>query len=238
MQRRFGPATPLTMKAIVIGASGGIGAALCDALELRGATVTRLSRASTPSIDLESDASIEAAAAAIAPQAPFDLILVASGILHGDGLAPEKTYRQLDGPALERVFRINTVGPALVARHFVPLLRPAGRAIFAALSARVGSIGDNRLGGWFAYRASKAALNQILKTLAIELARTRPDALAVALHPGTVDTALSDPFQRSLAKGQLLTPASSAAHLLDTLDRLGPADSGGCFDYKGERIAP
>ena len=226
------------MKAIVIGASGGIGAALCDALESRGATVARLSRGSSPPIDLASDASIEAAAAAVARQAPFDLILVASGILHGNGLAPEKTYRQLDGPALEHVFRVNTIGPALVARHFVPLLRPTGRAIFAALSARVGSIGDNRLGGWFAYRASKAALNQIVRTLAIELARTRPETLAVALHPGTVDTALSGPFQRGLAEGQLLSPAASAGHLLDTLDKLGPADSGGCFDWRGERIAP
>lgn len=226
------------MKAIVIGASGGIGAALCDALEARGTSVTRLSRASSPSIDLASDASIEAAAAAVAPDAPYDLVLVASGILHGDGLAPEKTYRQLDGPGLEQIFRVNAIGPALVARHFVPLLRPSGRAIFAALSARVGSIGDNRLGGWFGYRASKAALNQIVKTLAIEVTRTRPDTIAVALHPGTVDTPLSAPFQRSLAEGQLLTPATSAAHLLDTLDRLGAADSGGCFDWKGERITP
>lgn len=226
------------MKAIVIGASGGIGGALANALETRGATVTRLSRRSSPAIDLASDASIEAAAAAVAPDAPFDLILIASGILHGDGLGPEKSYRQLDGPALERVLRVNAIGPAMVALHFLPLLRPAGRAIFAVLSARVGSIGDNRFGGWFAYRASKAALNQIVKTLSIELARSRPETLAVALHPGTVDTALSAPFQRGLAEGQLLTPATSAAHLLTVLDRLTPADSGGCFDWKGQRIAP
>ena len=226
------------MKAIVIGSSGGIGAALCEELEARGASVTRLSRRSDPPIDHLSDTSIEAAAAALAPHAPFDLILIASGILHGDGVAPEKTYRQLDGPALEQVFRVNAIGPALVARHFVPLLRPSGRAIFAALSARVGSIGDNKLGGWFAYRASKAALNQIVRTLAIELARTRPETLCVALHPGTVDTALSAPFQRGLAEGQLLSPAASAGHLLDTLDKLGPGDSGGCFDWRGGRIAP
>lgn len=227
------------MKAIVIGASGGIGSALADSLESRGdVVVSRLSRATVPPIDLASDASIEAAATALAGQAPFDLILIASGLLHGDGFAPEKSYRQLDGAALERLFRVNAIGPALVARHFVPLLRPAGRAMFAALSARVGSIGDNRLGGWFGYRASKAALNQIVKTLAIELARTRPETIAVALHPGTVDTPLSAPFQRGLAEGQLLTPAASAAHLIDTLDRLGPADSGGCFDWRGERITP
>lgn len=226
------------MKAIVIGATGGIGAALSDALEGRGVTVTRLARSSTPAIDLADDDTIAAAAAALAPAAPFDLILVASGILHGDGIAPEKTYRQLDGPALERMFRVNTIGPALVARHFLPLLAPDSRAIFAALSARVGSIGDNRLGGWLSYRASKAALNQIVKTLAIELARTRPATIAVALHPGTVDTALSAPFQRGLAEGQLLTPAASATALLDTLDRLTPADSGGCFDWRGQRIIP
>ena len=226
------------MKAIVIGATGGIGSALCDALESRGATVVRLSRHSTPPIDLESDQSIEQAAAALASQAPFDLIFIAAGILHGADLSPEKTYRQLHGPALERTFRINTIGPALAARHFLPLLRADGRAIFAALSARVGSIGDNRLGGWLSYRASKAALNQIIRTLAIELARTRPQAICVALHPGTVDTALSAPFQRGLANGQLLTPATSANHLLDVLDRLDPTDSGGCFDTSGARIIP
>lgn len=226
------------MKAIVIGASGGIGAALCDALELRGTAVVRLSRQSDPPIDLASDQSIEQAAAALADRAPFDLILIASGILHGAGLSPEKSYRQLDGAALERMLRINTIGPALVARHFLPLLRTDDRALFAALSARVGSIGDNRLGGWLSYRASKAALNQIIKTLAIELARNRPHTICVALHPGTVDTPLSAPFQRGLAEGQLLTPAQSAAQLLDVLDRLVPTDSGGCFDFRGERIAP
>ena len=226
------------MKAIVIGATGGIGAALCAGLESRGADVTRLSRQSSPPIDLESDDSIAAAAAAVAGHGPFDLILVASGILHGDGLAPEKSYRQLDGLALDRIFRVNAIGPALVARHFLPLLRPSGRAIFAALSARVGSIGDNRLGGWFGYRASKAALNQIVRTLAIELARIRPETICVALHPGTVDTALSAPFQRGLAEGQLLTPQTSAQRLIDVLDRLGPADSGGCFDHRGDRIGP
>ena len=230
--------TASAMKAIVIGATGGIGAALADALEQRGAAVTRLSRSSAPPIDLSSDDSIAAAAAALAAEAPFDVILVASGILHGPGVAPEKTYRQLDGPALEQVFRINAIGPALVARHFLPLLRPAGRAVFAALSARVGSIGDNRLGGWFGYRASKAALNQIVKTLSIELARTRPDTIVVALHPGTVATPLSAPFRRGLPDVQLLTPADSAAALLDTLDRLVPTDSGHCFDWRGERIAP
>lgn len=226
------------MNAIVIGASGGIGSALADALEARGEVVTRLSRSSEPPLDLASDESIEAAAAALAPAAPFDMILVATGILHGPGLAPEKTYRQLDGPALDQLFRVNSIGPALVARHFLPLLNPAGRAVLAMLSARVGSIGDNRLGGWFGYRASKAALNQIVATLAIELARTRPDTLCVGLHPGTVDTALSAPFQRGVAEGQLLAPAASAAALLAVLDGLTPADSGGCFDWRGERIAP
>ena len=226
------------MKAIVIGASGGIGAALCDALESRGADVTRLSRQSIPPIDLESDESIEQAAAALALHAPFDLIIIAAGILHGAGLAPEKSYRQLDGAALERVLRINTIGPAIVARHFLPLLHADRRAAFAALSARVGSIGDNRLGGWLSYRASKAALNQIIKTLAIELGRTRPHIICVALHPGTVDTPLSAPFQRGLPDGQLLTPQDSANHLLDVIDRLTPTDSGGSFDFRGERIAP
>jgi NAD(P)-dependent dehydrogenase (short-subunit alcohol dehydrogenase family) len=226
------------MKAIVIGATGGVGAALADALDARGMAVTRLSRRSDPPLDLVNNDSIAAAAATVAETGPFDGILVATGVLHGPDLAPEKTYRQLDGPSLDLIFRINAIGPALVARHFLPLLNPTGRAIFAVLSARVGSIGDNRLGGWFGYRASKAALNQIVRTLAIEVARTRPDTVVAALHPGTVDTRLSAPFQRGLAGDQLMSPATSAKHLLDVLDRLGPGDSGGCFDWRGERITP
>ncbi len=168
----------------------------------------------------------------------LDLVIVATGVLQPDGRPPEKSWRDLDPASLARIFALNASGPALVAKHFLPLLPREGRAVFAALSARVGSIGDNRLGGWYGYRASKAALNMLLRTLAIELARKRPDAVCVGLHPGTVDTALSRPFQRNVPTDKLFTPADSARSLLRVLDKLDPEDSGGCFAWDGQRIAP
>ena len=137
---------------------------------------------------------------------------------------------------LARSFQVNAIGPALVAKHFLPRLPKDRPARFAVLSARVGSIEDNRLGGWYGYRASKAALNMLVRSLAIELARTRPLAVCVALHPGTVDTALSRPFQRNVAAQKLFTPAYAAGRLLDVLDGLGPGDSGGFYAYDGTRI--
>ena len=226
------------MKAIVIGASGGIGAALAGALETRGAAVERWSRRSTPPLDLTDEASIIAAAAALAPRAPFDLLIVATGLLHDAATAPEKSWRQLDPATLLRSFAVNAIGPALVARHFLPLMHRQQPVTLAFLSARVGSIADNRLGGWYGYRASKAALNQLVRTLAIDLARSHPKLIAVALHPGTVDTALSAPFQRGVPAGRLFSPAQSAGYLLDVVDRLTPADSGQLIDWAGERIAP
>jgi NAD(P)-dependent dehydrogenase (short-subunit alcohol dehydrogenase family) len=215
------------MKALIIGATGGIGAALADALDATGATVTRLSRRSDPPVDLTDEPSISAAATALADQC-FDLLILAAG--------PEKSWRQLDAATLTDSFAVNAIGPMLVARHFLELMAPT--ATLAFLSARVGSISDNRLGGWYGYRASKAALNQFVRTLSIELARTRPDMTAVALHPGTVDTALSAPFQRNVPSGQLFTPAISAAHLLAVIAALSPADSGRLIDWAGEPIAP
>ena len=231
------------MHALVIGASGGIGRALAEAIEARGGRVDRLSRASTPPLDLTNEASIAAAAAilspnALAPRAPYTHIIVATGTLHHDGVGPEKSWRQLDAARLAHSFAVNAIGPALVARHFLPLLELKERAVIGFLSARVGSISDNRLGGWYGYRASKAALNQLVRTLAIELARSRPQTICVALHPGTVDTALSAPFQRGVPAGQLFTPAQSAAHLLRVIDGLSPQDSGALLDWAGETIAP
>ena len=220
----------------MIGASGGIGAALADALAARGDVVTRLSRGSDPPLDFDDEAGIAAAAAKLSAAAPYDLVIVATGLLHGDGTAPEKSLRAIDGAALDRYFRVNATGPAMVMRHFLPLLARDRRALFAALSARVGSIDDNRIGGWVGYRASKAALNQIVRTVSIELARTHRDAIIVGLHPGTVDTALSRPFQRGVPDGQLTTPAESASRLIAVLDGLGTADSGGCFDHAGHRV--
>ena len=155
-----------------------------------------------------------------------------------DGIGPERSYKALDPGVMEQVFRLNTIGPAIIAKQMVPLLPRDRRAVFAALSARVGSIGDNRLGGWHSYRASKAALNMLLKNLALELQRSHPQAVVAGLHPGTVDTALSEPFQRNVPQGKLFTVGQSASCLLDVIDRLGPADSGQVFDWQGAPVVP
>lgn len=222
--------------AVVIGASGGIGAAVAAQVQASGrfSVVHALSRSGT-GLDLENEATIAEAAARVAQGPVPALVFVATGVLH-HGQAPERSYRAITTEHLLRDYRINAVGPALVAKHFVPLLPRDRRAVFAALSARVGSVGDNRVGGWHSYRASKAALNMILKTLAIELARTHPEAVVAGLHPGTVDTALSTPFQKAVRHGKLFTPAYSAERLLMVLDALTPTDSGGIFAWDGARI--
>ena len=232
-------------RAVVIGTSGGIGAALTRGLANKGYAVTGLSRSSSasvagdePPIDMTNESSIEAAAARLRDKAPFSIILIATGLLHDTDVTPEKALRDLDEGSLMRLFAVNAVGPALVAKHFVPLLPRHGRCIVAALSARVGSIGDNRLGGWYGYRASKAALNMVIKTLAIELGRTRPEAICVGLHPGTVATGLSKPFQRAVDPGRLFSPDQAAAHLLEVIDQLAPAQTGRCFAWDGAEIGP
>lgn len=233
----------------VIGASGGIGGALAEALQ-DAAGVARVftfsrrrppaagARAFWQALDLEDETSIAEAAAAVKEQAgELHLVVVASGLLHDtQGLRPEKTWRSLDAAALQRAFAVNAIGPALVAKHFLPLLAKDRKSAFAALSARVGSIEDNHLGGWYAYRASKAALNMLLRSLAVELARQNRQALCVGLHPGTVDTALSKPFQSGVPQGRLFTPAKAAGRLLEVLDGLTPEDSGGLFAWDGRRI--
>lgn len=234
-------------RAMVFGSSGGIGAALVKALlaDPRAAQVHAASRsggeASAKCVPhafaLEDEASIAACFERAGEGGPLDLVIVATGLLHAeDGLRPEKTWRAIDAAALERAFGINTIGPALIARHALDHLATGHKAVFAALSARVGSIEDNRLGGWHAYRASKAALNMLVKTCAIELARRKPLAVCATLHPGTVDTALSKPFQSNVAAPSLFTPETSAAHLLGVIDRLGPANSGGLYAWDGSRI--
>ena len=233
----------------IIGASGGIGGAIADHLCSCQAVskVFRISRSAPKSVgtdeawiplELEDDDSIAAAAETVKRSArDLHLVIVATGALHNGGkLQPEKSWRALNGSAMEIAFRINAIGPALVAKNFIPLFAKDRKAAFAGLSARVGSIEDNHLGGWHAYRASKAALNMLIKTLAIELAQRRPKALCVGLHPGTVDTALSKPFQRGLRQGQLFSPTQSARHLLTTLDRLTPQDSGQLYAWDGGRI--
>ncbi len=219
--------------AVIIGASGGIGAALADQLDADPGfgRVTRLSR---PALDITDPAAIAVAAAAL--PAPPDLVIIATGRLHGPGVAPEKALRDLDAMALAGAFAINAIGPALLAQALLPLLPRGRKTLFAALSARVGSISDNRLGGWHAYRASKAALNQLLRTIAIEQTRRNPDSIVLGLHPGTVDTGLSKPFQRGVPR--LLSPAQSATALLAVIDSATPAQAGRLFDWHGAEIAP
>lgn len=228
-----------TSSAVVVGASGGVGGALADSLEASGAyaKVHRFARSASgrDHLDLEDEASIAAAAERVRAGPPPTLILVATGVLHS-GEEPERTYKAMTAEHLLRDYRINTVGPALVIKHFAPLMPRDRRAAFAALSARVGSIGDNRLGGWHSYRASKAALNMLLRNLAVELGRSHPQAVVAGLHPGTVDTGLSRPFQKGVADGKLFTPEFSAAKLMAVLDGLTPADSGGVFAWDGVRI--
>jgi NAD(P)-dependent dehydrogenase (short-subunit alcohol dehydrogenase family) len=233
-------------RAAVIGSSGGVGGALAGLLADDGTFVYAFSRTGTETdprlrpgrIDLQDESSLAAAAASLASEPPLDLVIVATGVLHAETVAPEKALRDLDPGNFARYFAVNATGPAIVAKHFVPLLSRSGSPVFAALSARVGSIGDNRLGGWYGYRASKAALNMIVKTLAIELGRTRPEAICVALHPGTVDTPLSRPFQRRVAQGQLLDPVVSASRLLGVIATLRCEDSGSCIGWDGAPIVP
>jgi NAD(P)-dependent dehydrogenase (short-subunit alcohol dehydrogenase family) len=215
-------------RALVFGASGGIGSALAEALS--EGDLTTLSR-SRDGFDLTDEASVAAAAAGLAGE--FDLILDATGGLEIGGAAPEKSLAEVDPAAMAAQFALNAIGPALLLKHFAPKLAPDRRAVFATLSARVGSIGDNRLGGWYGYRASKAALNQIVRCAAIEIARRRPKAVVLALHPGTVETGLT---ARYLGRHPAVAPAEAAANLFAVISALGPADSGGFFAWDGTAI--
>ena len=234
------------MRCAVFGASGGIGAALVAALCARSnvAEVFAGARsgiaAAGPKVipfmfDLLDESSIAAACANIG--GPLDLVIVATGRLtYADGGGPEKSTRALSGHHLAEMFAINAAGPALIAKYTLPMLRKDAPATFAAISARVGSISDNRLGGWHAYRASKAALNMLIQTCAIELARSHPLAVAATLHPGTVDTALSQPFQRGVAPEKLFTAEYSARRMLAVLEGLIPAQSGRLFAWDGAEV--
>ena len=236
-----------TSTALVIGSSGGLGAALLQALraDTRYAQVLGLSRATYPALDYADEATLAGSAQWVAQQCagpedaqglakPLRLIVVATGFLHAGGMGPERSLSQLDAAYLQKVFLINTIGPALVAKHFAPLLAKDGAVTVAMVSAKVGSIGDNALGGWLGYRASKAALNQVVKTASVELARRNKQTVCVAVHPGTVATALSDPFSKN---GLNVRPANvAAAEILTVLHGLQPPDNGSFVSYDGKTL--
>jgi len=222
--------------AAIFGAGGGIGGALVEAIQTTGKFkhVVSFSRSTSPAIDLLDETSLAHAAACAADPGELRLVIDATGFLHDDRQAPEKSWRQLDAANLARAFALNAIGPALIMKHVLPRLPRSGKAVFATLSARLGSIGDNRLGGWYSYRASKAALNQLVRTAAIELARRSPDAICVALHPGTVATALSAGFA---ATGlQVHHPAVATNHLLAVIGQLTADANGGFFDWRGQPV--
>lgn len=235
--------------AIVVGAAGGIGGALATKLHADPAYDHLLSlsrqrpegwtddeRRTWHPVDILDEASLAAAAARARDMGAPGRIIVATGRLQVNGVAPEKAMRSLDLATLTSLFAINAAGPALVAKHFLPLTPRQGPSLFAVLSARVGSISDNHLGGWYGYRAAKAALNMLVRTLAIEHRRTRPLGLCVALHPGTVETDLSAPFRGRLDPGKLFSTPQAANALLALMDRLGPEDNGSFLAWDGSPI--
>jgi len=246
------PSMAENLRVIIVGASGGIGAALTQSLAAapQSSEIYALSRSdnthsesqqSSPKIthmqcDFTDPQSLMTAANRLKSTDQFDLVIIATGLLQGEGIAPEKNLRALSHDGFAQSFMSNTIGPAMCAQAFLPLLRRDKKAVFTALSARVGSISDNRLGGWYAYRASKAALNMVIKTLAIEYGRRFSDIIIAGLHPGTVDTPLSKPFQGNVPDGKLFTPEFSAERLLAVIDNLTVKDSGHLLAWDGETI--
>lgn len=237
---------PDGFSAVVIGASGGIGRALVRLLAAnpRCARVLAVSRSSPPSFDGEvataqadvtDPASLQACAESL--EQPVHLLIYAVGILHGpDGMAPEKSLADVKAQTMQQAMAVNAVGAMHAAQAFTPQMAGKWKSVMGFVSARVGSIEDNRLGGWYAYRASKAALNQCVRTLAVEQGRGRKGSICVALHPGTVDTGLSKPFQRNVPDGKLFTPEQSAKHMLGVIGRLESSDNGCFFAWDGQPI--
>jgi len=220
----------MRVRVLVIGASGGIGAAMVRAARARGDRVQGLSRR-VDGLDVTDEASVAAHLGALAGM--FDVVIVATGGLETGGQGPEKSLRALNPAAMAAQFALNAIGPALVLKHVARLLPRDRRAVFVALSARVGSIGDNRAGGWYSYRAAKAALNQIIRTGAIELARSHRGLACLALHPGTVTTPLTAPY---LGRHAAVTPDEAAQNLWAVIDGLSARDTGTFSDWAGKEI--
>jgi NAD(P)-dependent dehydrogenase (short-subunit alcohol dehydrogenase family) len=248
--RIFSMTEPSFPTIIVLGASGAIGSALIATLlaSTHTRSIFALSRRPVEStdprvtalaIDVEDERSLRAAAATCQLEGGVDLIINTIGILHeGEHIRPEKGLKELDPETMARLFRINTIGPALIIKHFSPLLARDRRAIIATLSARVGSISDNKAGGWYSYRASKAALNQLIRTASIELAARRPHLMCVGLHPGTVRSAMSEPFLQRYHNNEIFEPEIAASALLSVLGGLTPAQTGKIFAWDGQEIQP
>ena len=235
------------LRVIIVGSNGGIGCAFVDKLiaSEQVSQVYALSRNGqnhpSPKIislkfDFTTEASAETTADILRKTGPFDLCIIATGLLQGQGIAPEKNIRAMSLEAFQKSFMVNTFGPAVTAKYFLPLMRRNNKAVFAALSARVGSISDNRMGGWYAYRASKAALNMIIKTLSIEFGRRFKETVIIGLHPGTVDTGLSKPFQSNVPEGKLFAPEYCVEKLLEVIEQVTPKDSGLFFAWDGKQI--
>ena len=235
------------LKIILIGATGGIGKALLERLcndpnvEAIYAMSRRQPHLDHPKvkslhIDISNENNIQKTALELEPLGPFDMVLMTTGLLHNENIGPEKSTRDMSLAAFQESFMINSIGPALTAKHFLPLLRRDSKSVFAALSARVGSISDNRLGGWYAYRAAKAALNMILKTLSIEYARKRKHMVILGLHPGTVDTDLSKPFQGNVPDGKLFTADYCAERLLNVINDATPQRTGSLLAWDGKTV--
>ena len=234
----------------VIGSSGAIGNAVSKILldDESVDSVYNFSRSISSNtsdkenriyIDIESEESIKDAVKKIPQDIKFDLIFVATGILHNDNdIYPEKSIRDISADRFKKVLMINTVGPALVGKYFIPFLNKQNKNVFAFLSARVGSISDNKLGGWYSYRASKTALNQIVKNFSIEIKRSNPNSIFIGLQPGTVKSNLSKPFEKNVQSENLFTPDYSAAKLLEVIDAVTSDDSGKLYAWNGEEIQP
>ena len=236
-------------KICVFGASGSIGSAFVELLSKRPKVgkIYAISRKGTPfaspkveglSCGYFEEEEIEATARKIFSEDLPDTVIFARGILHDEDTKPEKSLRELSPEKFQRLFAVNTIAPALAMKHFLPRMDRKSRSIFAAVSARVGSISDNFMGGWYSYRASKAALNMLVKNAAIERGRSQKNLIVVGLHPGTVDSNLSKPFQKGVPEGKLFSPEYSASKMLAVLDSLSPESTGGFFDYEGLEIRP
>ena len=234
------------MNIVVFGASGAIGAEFVCQLSkkypeakvyafARKVEFREVGNIHFQSVDYTEEGALERAAESI--EGEIDLLIVATGMLHGDGVMPEKSIAEVSLEKFQQLYAVNAIYPMLIAKYFLSKLS-GSLSTFAILSARIGSISDNHLGGWYAYRASKAAINMLIKTLSIEFARKNGQGKVVGLHPGTVDSPLSKPFQGSISSSKIFSPAEAVGHLLTVLDGLSKESTGKCFAWDGKEIEP